>query len=71
VGRFLIPTDGLWHGAIYYLEPSWVVNGQAFNGRADPFFAQGAPSWPYLLWVGCWFLIVLIAGMVSFERREL
>ena len=29
------------------------------------------PSWPYLLWVACWFLIVLIAAVASFERREL
>ena len=32
---------------------------------------QGAPSWPYLLWVACWFLIVLVAAVASLERREL
>ncbi len=72
VGRFLLPTDGLWHAAIYYLQPPSLIAQQvAEGGRQNPFYSQGAPSWPYLLWVACWFLIVLIAAVASFERREL
>jgi ABC-type transport system involved in multi-copper enzyme maturation permease subunit len=71
VGRVLIPTDGLWHGAIYYLQPSAFTSGRLIEGQVGPFYAQTAPSWPYLLWVACWFLIVLLAGVLSFERREL
>jgi ABC-type transport system involved in multi-copper enzyme maturation permease subunit len=72
VGRFVLPTDGLWHAAIYYLQPqSLIVQHLAEGGRGDPFYAQGAPTWPYLLWVVCWFLIVLGAAVTSFERREL
>ncbi len=72
VGRFLLPTDGLWHGAIYYLQPSSLIAQHvADSGPRDPFYAQGAPSWAYLLWVACWLLIVLGAAVASFERREL
>jgi ABC-2 type transport system permease protein len=72
VGRFVLPTDGLWHGAIYYLQSPSLIAEQLAGGRqGNPFFAQGAPSWPYLLWVGCWFLIVMTIGVASFERREL
>jgi ABC-type transport system involved in multi-copper enzyme maturation permease subunit len=72
VGRFLLPTDGLWHAAIYYLQPSSLIAQQLANGnKGDPFFAQGAPSAAYLLWVACWFVIVLAAAVASFERREL
>jgi ABC-type transport system involved in multi-copper enzyme maturation permease subunit len=71
VGRLLIPTDGLWHGAIYYLQPSALTSTGITESGAGPFYAQAAPSWPYLLWVACWFLIVLIAGVVSFDRREM
>jgi ABC-type transport system involved in multi-copper enzyme maturation permease subunit len=72
VGRFLLPTDGLWHAAIYYLQPSSLVTQHlAEGGRGDPFFAQGAPSAAYLLWVACWFGIVLAAAVASFGRREL
>ena len=72
VGRFLVPTDGLWHAAIYYLQPaSLLADDLAQGGRGNPFSAQGAPSWAYLLWVAGWFVIVLIAAVASFERREL
>ena len=72
VARFVLPTDGLWHAAIYYLQPpSLLTEHLAEGGRGDPFYAQGAPSSPYLLWVACWFLIVMIAAIASFERREL
>jgi ABC-type transport system involved in multi-copper enzyme maturation permease subunit len=72
VGRFLLPTDGLWHAAIYYLQsPSLIAEDLADGTHGNPFYTQGAPSWPYLLWVGCWFLIVLTAAVAGFERREL
>jgi ABC-type transport system involved in multi-copper enzyme maturation permease subunit len=72
VGRFVLPTDGLWHAALYYLQPTSLFLSQlGDHGRGDPFFAQGPPSWAYLLWVLCWFLIVLVGAVVSFERREL
>jgi ABC-type transport system involved in multi-copper enzyme maturation permease subunit len=69
IGRFLLPTDGLWHAAIYYLQPPSLIVQQ--GDRGNPFSAQGAPSWAYLLWVVCWFAIVMIVAVVSFERREL
>ena len=72
VGRLLLPTDGLWHAAIYYLQPPSLIAQQlAQGGKGNPFYAQGAPSWPYLLWVACWLLIVLFAAVASFEHREL
>ncbi len=74
VARYVVPTDGLWHGAIYYLEPQSLVTQRltdASGGRANPFFAQSSPTWIYLVWVGVWFLAVLFAALFSFERREL
>jgi len=72
VGRFLLPTDGLWHAAIYYLQPpSLLAQRLDEGGPGNPFFTQGPPAWPYLLWVLCWFAIVLGAAVASFERREL
>ena len=69
---FLLPTDGLWHAAIYYLNrPPSLPSSWPRAATSDPFFAQGAPSFGYLLWVACWFAIVLGAGVISFERRGL
>jgi ABC-type transport system involved in multi-copper enzyme maturation permease subunit len=74
ISRYLLPTDGLWHGTIYYLEPSWWI-GQQLSGppevQGDPFFASSAPAWPYLAWAGVWLLLVLALGLLSFDRREL
>jgi ABC-type transport system involved in multi-copper enzyme maturation permease subunit len=72
VGRFLLPTDGLWHAAIYYLQPSSLIAHELANGRDNnPFYASGAPSAAYLAWVACWLAIVLLAAVASLERREL
>ena len=73
ISRYVLPTDGLWHGAIYYLEPSSFIGQRLGPGGegGNPFFAVTPPSWQYLLWTGVWFLLVLTAGLVSFDRREL
>jgi len=74
VCQYLLPTDGLWHAVIYYLEPSSFI-AQQLSGPSgaggDPFFVSAAPTWPYLAWAAIWFLLVLLAGLISFERREL
>ena len=74
ISQYLLPTDGLWHGAIYSLEPSSFITqqlGQAPEAQGDPFFAGAPPSWAYLTWAGIWLLLVLVLGLVSFQRREL
>ncbi|MGH9122017.1 MAG: ABC transporter permease, partial [Acidimicrobiales bacterium] len=69
VGRYILPTDGLWRGAIYYLEPSSFLG--AGLSRGDPFFVISAPTWGYLLFVVAWLLAVVVIGSWSFSRREL
>jgi ABC-type transport system involved in multi-copper enzyme maturation permease subunit len=72
--RLLIPTDGLWHGAIFYLEPSDVLAAARAAGRAragNPFFADAPLSLSYLLWVVAWLLGVMGLANWSFARRDL
>jgi ABC-type transport system involved in multi-copper enzyme maturation permease subunit len=74
ISQYLLPTDGLWRGAIYYLEPPSFITQQLAGlpaAQGDPFLALAAPPWPYLVWAGIWLLLVLVLGLVSFERREL
>ncbi len=74
ISQYVLPTDGLWHGAIYYLEPSSFITQQLAEtpgAQGNPFFALAAPSWPYLAWAGIWLAVVLVLGLISFERREL
>jgi ABC-type transport system involved in multi-copper enzyme maturation permease subunit len=72
IGRILLPTDGLWHGAIFSLERASVISLQLSNGHeTNPFFVTSGPTGVYLLWVADWFVVVLGAGVVSFQEREL
>lgn len=71
VSRMVIPTDGLWRGAMHAFQDSTLVNqlGPGFDGH--PFLSDASLSAPYLAWVGLWVALVLgLAGM-AFLRRDL
>jgi ABC-type transport system involved in multi-copper enzyme maturation permease subunit len=73
--RWILPTDGLWRGAIHALEPPVVVLVAA--GRvgaaadANPFFAATPPSIAFLAWSVVWTAIVLGLAALSLERSDL
>lgn len=73
--RVLIPTDGLWRGVIYGLEPPLVLlMGASRNAdamRANPFFADAPPPAAFIAWSAAWVVLVLLAGIALFRRREL
>ena len=56
--RWLRPSDGLWRGTIYSLEPSLVIAGAAgaIGEAADsnPFFASAPPPTTFLVWSAVW-----------------
>src|SRR6202521_6095 len=72
--RLLIPTDGLWHGAIFYLEPSDFLAAARLGGRAraaNPFFADQPPPVIYVAWVVAWLGGLLALANLSFAKRDL
>jgi ABC-2 type transport system permease protein len=74
VSRLLLPTDGLWRGAIYAMEPDAVVAALRTAGtvaRANPFTAVDPPPPAFLLWVVVWFALVLTISIWSFRTREI
>lgn len=74
ISRFVLPTDGLWRGAIYSLEPIEALIGGAAAGpqlAAFPFYAAAPPAIGYLAWCVAWIGGVLALAVVSFERRDL
>ena len=71
--RYLLPTDALWQGVVYGLEPSFVINaaeGQ-FVARTSPFFAASGPSPTLLAWSVIWVALVLALAVAQLRRREL
>ena len=73
--RWLFPTDGLWRGVIYGLEPSLVVliaAGRAADlANANPFYATTPPPLPFVIWSIVWMALVLGAATWWFDRRDL
>lgn len=71
--RYLLPTDALWQGVVYGLEPSFVINagGDQFVARASPFFADAPPSAAIVAWAVIWTVLVLVLAVNQLRRREL
>ncbi len=75
ISRLLLPTDGLWRGAMFHLEPSVVLLALSGAGAramaANPFFAMAPPPTAYLVWCAAWVAALLAAALWVFRRREL
>jgi len=72
--RILLPTDGLWRGVIYGLEPPLILlvtTTRAQALQANPFFAGEPPPAAFVAWSVAWVVLVLGAGIALFRRREL
>jgi hypothetical protein len=72
--RLLLPTDGMWRGAIWALEPASIVATMRASGPAaagNPFFAAEPPETIYLLWTFGWIVLVLATAVLLFSRREI
>jgi len=75
VSRWIFPSDGLWRGVIYGLEPPLVVMLATGNlprfADANPFYATAPPPLPFVIWSITWIVLVLGVAGWWFERRDL
>ncbi len=74
VMSLLLPTDALWRGTIYYLEPTAFLAIAEQAGRAmsgNPFFVANPPPIAYIAWAIAWIVVVLSLAVYSFNRRDL
>ena len=71
--RFILPTDAMWQGVVYGLEPSFVINsvGNEVVARSSPFFAAAPPSLAIVAWSAIWIVLVLVLAVSQLRRREL
>jgi ABC-type transport system involved in multi-copper enzyme maturation permease subunit len=71
VSQVLLPTDGLWRGAMYgFQDPGLMaLIGSAANG--PPFLSQAPLSTAYLAWAAFWVVLVLGLAALAFQRRDL
>jgi len=71
--KLILPTDGLWRGAVWSLEPSLVIAAQSQLGpavAANPFFAAAPPPAAYVIWAVAWIAAMLALAIWSFRSRE-
>jgi len=74
ISRLILPTDGLWRGAVYAMEPDAVIASLRLAGtigRANPFSAVDPPPPAFLAWVVVWFALMLTLSIWSFRTREI
>ena len=71
VSRMLLPTDGLWRGAMNaFQDPSLLLQfSEAFKGH--PFLSANPLSPAYIGWSAVWTALVLGLAGLSFHRRDL
>jgi ABC-type transport system involved in multi-copper enzyme maturation permease subunit len=74
VANVLLPTDLLWRGTVFALEPPIAIlaAGGVPNRalQANPFFAAAPLSPLQIGWVGIWLILAVGIAVVSLERRE-
>lgn len=71
VSRILLPTDGLWRGAMNaFQDPiSLVQMGPGEGGF--PFLAEGPLTPAYLAWAALWVAVIWGLTALSFQRRDI
>lgn len=71
VSRIILPTDGLWRGAMHGFQDGTAIAevGQAFDGF--PFLSQAPLTVTYLLWAALWVAMVWGVAAASFARKDL
>lgn len=72
VSRILLPTDGLWRGAMNALQdPTALLQMGGDGAGAFPFLGPSPLTGAYLGWALLWVLLVLGLTALSFQRRDL
>src|SRR5439155_7395589 len=68
--RLILPTDGMWRGAVWALEPEGIIAATRNAGPAvasNPFFAAEPPAVLYVAWTVVWILVGLGIAIWSFS----
>ncbi len=73
VSQLLLPTDGLWQAAQYYLEPPTVLALLRSLGAQglNPFVSLAPQPFAFYVWAALWLLAMVLLAVWSMQRREL
>jgi len=72
VSRMILPTDGLWRGAMHaFQDPSALVEMGPDGLEAFPFLSVASLTPAYLAWAALWVAMVWALAATSFLRKNL
>ena len=72
ISRVLLPTDGLWRGAMHGLQdPSALIEFGGNDVAAFPFLSISPLTPAYLLWATIWIAMMWGLAAVTFAHRDL
>ena len=72
VSRMLMPTDGLWQGAMHaFQDPSVFATFGGSDVAAFPFLSEAPLTAAYLAWAAVWVAMVWGLAAASFVRKDL
>ncbi|MGY1914215.1 ABC transporter permease subunit [Blastococcus sp. SYSU DS0973] len=70
VSRVLLPTDGLWRGAMNAFQDRTALMQMGPEG-GFPFLSDAALTPAYLAWAAVWVAVILGLTALSFQRRDI
>jgi ABC-type transport system involved in multi-copper enzyme maturation permease subunit len=71
VSRMLLPTDGLWRGAMHGLQDPAALSQFGAELEGFPFLSEAPLTAIYLLWAAVWVAMVWALAAASFLRKDL
>ena len=72
VSRVLLPTDGLWRGAMHgFQDPAAILQLGGPDAEAFPFLSVAPLTPAYLAWATVWVALVWGLAAASFLRKDL
>jgi ABC-type transport system involved in multi-copper enzyme maturation permease subunit len=71
VARMLLPTDGLWRGAMNAFQDPALLAQVGSGVEESPFLSMAPLTATYLAWIAIWIAVVLGLAAIAFRRRDL
>jgi ABC-type transport system involved in multi-copper enzyme maturation permease subunit len=72
VSKMLLPTDGLWRGAMNaFQHPAVLTEADLELAGGHPLLGDSPLTITYLIWAAVWIALILGLAQVAFRRRDL
>lgn len=67
----LVPSDAVWRGASFYVQPPTFLAAAASGPGSIPFFSNTPLTTAFVVWAVVYPLVFLVGAILTFRRRDL